>query len=31
VKALYEDPEYQELKSLRHRVADTRIVVVDGL
>ena len=31
VKAFYEDPEYQDLLALRHRVAETRIVVVDGL
>ena len=31
VKAFYEDPEYQDLLALRHRVADTSIVVVDGL
>ena len=31
VRAFCDDPEYQELKALRHRVAETRIVVVDGL
>ena len=31
VKAFYEDPEYQDLLALRHRVAETRIVVVDGV
>jgi len=31
VKAFYENPEYQDLLALRHRVAETRIVVVDGL
>ncbi len=31
VRAFYEDPEYQSLKGLRHSVAATNIVVVEGL
>lgn len=31
VKAFYEDPEYKDLLALRHRVAKTDIVVVDGV
>jgi uncharacterized protein (DUF1330 family) len=31
VKAFYEDPDYRELLALRHRVAETSIVVVDGV
>jgi len=31
VEAFYSDPEYQPLKDLRHRVAKTNIVVVEGL
>ena len=30
VQSFYDDPEYQELKALRHSSADTRIIVVDG-
>jgi uncharacterized protein (DUF1330 family) len=31
VTAFYEDPEYQDRLALRHRVAESSIVVVDGL
>jgi uncharacterized protein (DUF1330 family) len=31
IQAFVDDPDYQELKALRHRVADTDIVVVEGL
>lgn len=31
VHAFLNDPEYQELKALRHRAADTNAVVVEGL
>jgi uncharacterized protein (DUF1330 family) len=31
VKAFFNDPEYLPLKQLRHSVADTDIVVVEGL
>lgn len=31
VQAFNDDPEYRELKALRHRVADSDIVVVEGL
>jgi uncharacterized protein (DUF1330 family) len=31
VHAFLDDPNYQELKALRQRVADTNAVVVDGL
>ncbi|MBI3016220.1 MAG: DUF1330 domain-containing protein [Candidatus Tectomicrobia bacterium] len=31
VRAFFSDPEYQPLKELRHRVAKTDIVVVEGL
>jgi uncharacterized protein (DUF1330 family) len=31
VTAFYDDPEYQDLKALRHRVAEACIVVVDGM
>ena len=31
VQALNDDPEYQPLKALRHRVAKTDIVIVEGL
>jgi uncharacterized protein (DUF1330 family) len=30
-QALYEDPEYQPLKALRQRAANTEFVVVEGL
>ena len=30
-QALYDDPEYQPLKALRHRVSKTQFVVVEGL
>ena len=31
VKAFLSDPEYQPLKSLRHSVADTQMVAVEGV
>ncbi|MFH1626414.1 MAG: DUF1330 domain-containing protein [Pseudomonadota bacterium] len=31
VHALFADPEYQPLKALRHRIATSSIVAVDGL
>ena len=31
VKAFLNDPEYQPLKSLRHRIADTQMVAVEGI
>lgn len=31
VQALLDDPEYQPLKALRHRVAKTDMVIVEGL
>jgi uncharacterized protein (DUF1330 family) len=31
VRALFDDPEYAPLKALRHEVAKTSIVAVDGL
>jgi uncharacterized protein (DUF1330 family) len=31
VRAFLDDPDYQDLKALRHRVADTCAVMVDGL
>lgn len=31
VKALLSDPEYQPLKALRHRVARTQMVAVEGV
>jgi len=31
VQAFLDDPDYQPLKALRHRVADTTFVVMDGL
>jgi uncharacterized protein (DUF1330 family) len=31
VKAFFADPDYQPLKELRLRIADSRIVVVDGV
>ncbi len=31
VRALYDDPEYQDLMALRHSVAATNIVVVEGI
>jgi uncharacterized protein (DUF1330 family) len=31
IQAFNDDPEYGALKALRHRVADTNIVVVEGL
>lgn len=31
VKALFSDPEYLPLKALRHSIADTQIVMVDGV
>lgn len=31
VEAFHSDPEYQPLKDLRHRVAKTDMVVVEGL
>ena len=31
VKAFLSDPEYQPLKSLRHRIADTQMVAVEGV
>ena len=31
VKAFVDDPEYQPLAALRHRIADTDMVMVDGL
>lgn len=31
VQAFFDDPEYQPLKSLRHRAAKSDIVVVEGL
>jgi uncharacterized protein (DUF1330 family) len=30
-KAFLSDPEYQPLKSLRHRIADTQMVAVEGV
>jgi len=31
VKAFLSDPEYQPLKSLRHSIADTQMVAVEGV
>lgn len=31
VEAFFDDPAYQDLKRLRQRTADSRIVVVDGV
>jgi uncharacterized protein (DUF1330 family) len=31
VQALIDDPEYQPLKALRHRVCKTEMIVVEGL
>ena len=31
VKTFLNDPEYQPLKSLRHRIADTQMVAVEGI
>ena len=31
VKAFLSDPEYQPLKSLRHRICDTQMVAVEGV
>jgi uncharacterized protein (DUF1330 family) len=31
VKAFLHDPEYADLKSLRHRIADTQMVAVEGV
>ncbi len=31
IQAFVDDPAYRDLKALRHRVADTNIVVVEGL
>ena len=30
VKALFNDPDYAPYKALRHKIASTRIVMVDG-
>jgi uncharacterized protein (DUF1330 family) len=30
-KAFLDDPEYAPLKSLRHRIADTQMVAVEGV
>jgi uncharacterized protein (DUF1330 family) len=30
-QAWYDDPEYRELASIRHRTADANLVIVDGL
>jgi len=31
IEALFADPDYQDLKELRHRVADSSIVAVEGV
>ncbi|MEQ9641333.1 MAG: DUF1330 domain-containing protein [Alphaproteobacteria bacterium] len=31
IRALFADPDYDELKALRHRVADSVIIAVDGV
>ena len=31
VQAFWDDPDYKELKALRQRVADTTMVMIDGL
>ena len=31
IRALFDDPEYQPLKELRHRIATTDVVAVEGV
>jgi uncharacterized protein (DUF1330 family) len=31
IRSFFDDPEYAELKALRHRTCDTNVVAVDGV